>query len=192
LHLVKMHTPWSNSYDIEEGTCFDMVFYYTAHSPSSHPISKHFQKFPSVCGGRLISVKRDAGFCIHSIQSPILQTIIDQCLHNFYLVYAISRYGQICSTSTTTTTSGCNANVVEFNSFFACSHLWWPKEEIAESKWNMEDLLFLENVLQLDGFKPCELIQSCPAATFLNPLVDMDHQIADFSHLHFALPTVNL
>ncbi len=61
-----------------------------------------------------------------------------------------------------------------------------------ESKWNMEDLLFLENVLQLDGFNPCKLIQSCPAATFLNPLVDMDHQITDFSHLLFVLPTVNL
>jgi hypothetical protein len=82
-------------------------------------------------------------------------------------------------------------HVVEFTSFFACSHLWWPKEEIAESKWNMEDLLFLENVLQLDGFNPCKLIQSCPAATFLNPQVDMDHQITDFSHLHFVLPTVN-
>ncbi len=113
----------------------------TAHSPSSHPISKHFQKFPSVCGGHLMSVKQHAGFCIHSIQSRILQTIINQCLQIFYLVYAISRYGQICSTSTTT--SGCNTNVVEFDPFFACSHLWWPKEEIAESKWNMEDLLFL-------------------------------------------------
>lgn len=125
-----------------------------------------------------------------ALKAPILQTIINQCLHIFYLVRAISRYGQICSTSTTT--SGCNANVVEFNSFFACSHLWWPKEEIVESKWNMEDLLFLENVIQLDGFNPCKLIQSYPAATFLNPLEDMDHQITDFSHLHFVLPTVYL